>query len=86
MKAMAEQMNSLHVNSEGQTPESIMYGIDLETIPVKNFHTLFSPVYVLDHRLQSTGGPSPPKCLDLALALTLGIPPFMLEVWLWSLI
>jgi len=86
MKAMAERMNSLHVNSEGQTPESIMYGIDLETIPVKNFHTLFCPVYGLDHQLQSTGGPGPPKCLDLALALTLGIPPFMLEAWLWSLI
>ncbi len=61
MKAMAKQMNSLHVNSEGQTPESIMYGIDLETIPVKNFYTLFCPVYVLDHRLQSAGRPGPPK-------------------------
>ena len=52
MKAMAERMNSLHVNSEGQTPESIMYGNDLETIPVKNFHTLFCPVYVLDRPTQ----------------------------------
>jgi len=25
-----------------------MYGIDLETIPVKTFHTLFCPVYVFD--------------------------------------
>jgi len=61
MKGMAEQMNSLHVNSEGQTPESIMYGVNLETIPMKNFHTLFCPVYVLDHRLQSAGRPGPPK-------------------------
>ena len=61
MKAIAKRMNSLHVNSEGQTPELIMYGIDLKTIPVKNFHTLFCPVYVLDHRLQSAGGPGPPK-------------------------
>ena len=61
IKAMAERMNSLQVDLEGQTPESIMYGVDLKTIPVKNFHILFCPVYVLDHRLQLAGGPGPPK-------------------------
>ena len=58
---MAERTNSLHVNLEDQTPELIMYGVDLETIPVKNFHTLFCPVYVLDHQLQLAGRPGPPK-------------------------
>jgi hypothetical protein len=61
IKAMAECLNSLHVNSDGCTPESIMYGVDLETLPVTNFHYLFCPIYVLDHRLQSAGGPGPPK-------------------------
>ena len=28
---------------------------------MKSFHTLFCPVYVLDGRAQSTGGPVPPK-------------------------
>ena len=73
-------MNSLHVNSEGQTPESIMYGIDLETIPVKNFHTLFCPVYVLDHRLQSAGGPGPPKWEPRScIGVYLGHSPFHAE-------
>jgi hypothetical protein len=77
MKAMAEQMNSLHVNSEGQTPESIMYDVDLETISVKNFHTLFCPVYVLDHRLQSAGGPGPPKWEPRSrICVYLGHSPF----------
>jgi hypothetical protein len=38
-----------HLYSESQTPESIMYGVDLETIPISNFHTLFCLIYVLDH-------------------------------------
>jgi len=77
MKAMAERMNTLHVNSEGQTPEFIMYGIDLETIPVKTFHTLFCPVYVLDHRLQSAGGPGPPKWEPRScIGVYLGHSPF----------
>jgi hypothetical protein len=61
IKAMAKCMNSLHMDNEGNTPESLMYGVNLETIPIKNFHTLFCPVYVLDHRLQSASGPGPPK-------------------------
>ena len=77
MKAMAEQMNTLHVNSEGQTPESIMYGIDLETIPMKTFHTLFCPVYILDHQLQSAGGPGPPKWEPRSrIGVYLGNSPF----------
>ena len=61
IKAVAELMNSLHVNSAGQTSESLMYGVDLKTVPVRNLHTLFCPVHVLDHQLQSAGRPSPPK-------------------------
>ncbi len=61
IKAMAKRMNSLHVNNEGNTPELLMYGVDLERIPIKNFHTLLCPIYVLDHRLQSAGEPGPPK-------------------------
>ena len=62
MKAMAaEHLNTLHVDNDGQTPESLMYGIVLESIPVKTFHTHFCPVCVRDHRLQSAGGPGPPK-------------------------
>ena len=61
IKAVAERMNTLHVNSAGQTPESLMYSIDLETVPVRNFHTLFCPVYVLDHQVQSAGKPGQPK-------------------------
>jgi hypothetical protein len=48
-------------DNEGNTPELLMYGVDLETILIKNFHTLFCPIYVLDHCLQSAGGPGPPK-------------------------
>jgi hypothetical protein len=77
MKAMAEQMNSLHVNLESQTPELIVYSVDLETIPVKNFHTLFCPVYVLDHRLQSACGPGPPKWEPRScIGIYLGHSPF----------
>ncbi len=59
IKAMAKHMNLLHVDDESNTTELLMYGVDLETIPIKNFHTLFCPIYVLDHRLQSAGGPGP---------------------------
>ena len=36
MKAVAERLNSLQVNTLGQTPESILHGIDIENIPVKS--------------------------------------------------
>jgi hypothetical protein len=77
MKAMAERMNSLHVDDDGNTPESLMHGVALETIPVRNFHTLFCPVYVLDHRLQSAGGPGPPKWEPRSrIGVYLGHSPF----------
>jgi hypothetical protein len=58
---MAEHINSLHMDDDSNTPELIMFGVNLDSIPVKNVHTLFCPVYVLDHRLESAGGPGPPK-------------------------
>ena len=39
IKAVAEHMNTFHVNSAGQTPESLMYGVVLETVPVRNAHS-----------------------------------------------
>ncbi len=74
---MAEPLNSLYVNDEGNTPESIIFGADLDLIPVKNFHTLFCPVYVPDHRLQSAGGPGPLKWEPRSwIGVYLGHSPF----------
>ena len=35
MKAVAERLNSLQVDTQGQTPESILHDIKVEEIPVK---------------------------------------------------
>ena len=59
VKAAAERHNKLHVDKDGNTPESKLYGIELEDIPVTTFHPLFCPVFVLDHRLHSAGGSIP---------------------------
>ena len=61
IKAVAEILNSLQVDLTVQTPESILHGIEIEYMPVKSYHTLFYPTYVLDARLQSSGGAGPPK-------------------------
>ena len=61
LKAVAERLNKLQINALGQSPESRLHGIELEDIPVKIFHTLFCPIYVLDSRLQNAGGAGPPK-------------------------
>lgn len=61
LKAQAERMNLLHLDRDDKTAESILHGVPLEDIPVKNFHPLFCPVYVLDHRLNNAGGAGPPK-------------------------
>ena len=54
-------MNNLNVNLKGQTPEmNFSSAPDLSTW-LKDFHTFGCPVYVLDSRLQSAGGPGPPK-------------------------
>ncbi len=61
MKAMTDRMNSIQIYLNGSTPESIMYGIQEKDTPVKSFHTLFCPVYVLDIRLHTVGFPAPLK-------------------------
>jgi hypothetical protein len=77
IKAMAEHLKSLHMDDNGNTPELIMFGVNLDLIPVKNFHTLFCPLYVLDHCLQSAGGPGPPKWEPRSrIGVYLGHSPF----------
>ena len=61
MNVVSEQLNSLQVQILGRTPESILYGVEVKDIPVKYYHTLLCPTYVLDARLQSAGGAGPPK-------------------------
>lgn len=77
MKAVAERLNTLQIDTLGRTPESILHGIDVEDLPVKSFHTLFCPVYVLDARLQSAGGAGPPKWEPRSrIGVYLGHSPF----------
>ena len=60
MKAAAEAHNKLAVDADGNTPESRLYGVTQHKyLPIQSFHTLFCPVYVLDHRLHSAGGSIP---------------------------
>jgi hypothetical protein len=59
-EAAAERHNLLSLNGQDQTPLSILQDVPVENIPVKTFHTLLCPVYVLDLRSQSAGGPGPP--------------------------
>ena len=61
IKAAAERLNSLQVDITGQTPESILHVVEIEDIPVKSYHTIFCPNYVLDARLHSSVGAGPPK-------------------------
>ena len=61
MKAVDKQLNSLQVDILGRTPESILHGVEVQDIPVKSYHTVFCPTYVLDARLQSDGGLGLPK-------------------------
>jgi hypothetical protein len=58
-------------------PLSILHNVPIEHIPVKTFHTLFCPVYVLDSRSQSAGGPGPPKWEPRSrIGVYLGHSPF----------
>jgi hypothetical protein len=43
IKAAAERMNSLHLDTDHHTPESKFYGVNIENIPVKTFHTISCP-------------------------------------------
>ena len=59
--AIAERLNTLQVTIDGSTHESILFGTEVDNIPVKTFHTMFSPIYILDSRLQSAGSAGPQK-------------------------
>jgi hypothetical protein len=61
IKAAAERMNSLHIDTDGHTPESKFYGVNIKNIPVKTFHAMFCPCYILDSRLHNVGSIGPPK-------------------------
>ena len=77
IKAVAEMQNSLQVDLTVQTPESILHGVEIEDIPVKYYHTLFCPTYVLDARLQNSGGAGPPKWEPRSwIGVYLGHSPF----------
>ena len=77
IKSVAERINSLQIDTLIRTLESILHGIDVEDIPVKSFHTLFCPVYVIDARLHSDGGGGPPKWEPRSsIGVYLGQSPF----------
>jgi hypothetical protein len=81
IKAAAERINSLHIDTEGNTPESKFHGINIENIPVKSYHTMFCPCYVLDSRLHNAGSIGPPKWEPRSnIRVYLGHSPFMPEV------
>ena len=61
IKSVAKRLNILQIYTLGQTPKYILHGIEVQEIPVKLYHTLFCPTYVLDARLQSAGVAGPPK-------------------------
>ena len=61
IKDVAEIHNSLQVDHKEQTSSYILHGVDLEDIPIKYFHNLFSPIYALDARFKSAGGVGLPK-------------------------
>ena len=61
IKAAAKRMNSLHIDTDDHTPESKFYGVNIENIPVKTFHTVLFSCYVLDSRLHNGGSVGPPK-------------------------
>jgi hypothetical protein len=78
IKAAAERMNTLHIDTEGHTPESKFCGDNIEnSIPVITFHTMFCPFYVLDSRLHNAGSIGPPKMgtkiKHLCISLTLSV-------------
>eukprot|EP00956_Cyclotella_meneghiniana_P008197 scaffold10910_cov44-Cyclotella_meneghiniana.AAC.1 len=74
---MAERLNKLHVHPDGSTPESKLYGICGESIPVGSYHTLFCPVYVLDARAQNEEAMGPPKWEPRSrIGVYLGHSPF----------
>ena len=61
IKSVAERLNSFQVDILGWTPESILHGFEVQHIPVKSYHTLFCPTYMLDAHLHGAGVAGSPK-------------------------
>ena len=61
MKAVSERHNKMQIDVMGQTSKSILHNVQIEDIPVKSYQTLFCSTYVLDARLQNSGGAGPSK-------------------------
>ena len=59
--AAADRMNHLHIDINGVTPEMKFSQVTGSSTKLKHFHTFGCPVYVLDARLQDSGGGGPPK-------------------------
>jgi len=59
--AAADQMNNLRIDSKGNTAQMKFSNVSGYKNRLSNYHTFGCPVYVLDARLQSTGGAGPPK-------------------------
>ena len=75
--AAADCLNTLHLNPDRLTPESRLHGVELEELPVKSFHTLFYPVYILDHSLHDADSLGPPKWNPCSrVGVYLGHSPF----------
>jgi hypothetical protein len=76
-KAGVECCNCFLLNIAGLTPNALLYGVPLDAIPVKTFHTLFYPVYILDAWSQSAGGLGTPKREPRSqIGIYLGHSPF----------
>ena len=59
--AAADRLNNLHIDLDGNTPEMKFLAATGSVTRLSNFHTFGCPVYILDARLQSAGGPGSPK-------------------------
>ena len=87
IKAMAERLNSLHLDQDGNTPESIKYRVDLDLILIKNFRTLFawSTSSIIGCNQQEVQAPQNGS-RDLKWEYTWGTSPSTPEASPWYLI
>ena len=77
MKSVAKRHNKMQIDVMGRTPEYILHNVKIEDIPVKSYHTLFCPTYLLDACLQNSGGAVPPKWEPRShIGVYLGHSPF----------
>ena len=77
IKAASKRMNIIHIDTDGNTPQSKFYGIIIESKLMRSFHTMFCPCYVLDSRLHNVGSIGPPKWEQRSnICVYLGHSPF----------